>query len=158
MLRTSWGWRIAILAMLVGSACSVVQNEPAANPAAALSETVFRCNVEPILVKQCSYNACHGIVGASFRVYSPGKLRSAVPADIDGAIAPLTDQEHHANYQSAAGFQFGITAVDDNWLLRKPLPSRDGGYEHAGGAIWTGGGDPQYGAIRAWLTNTGACK
>jgi hypothetical protein len=91
-------------------------------------------------------------------VYSPGKLRAAAPSDIDAAIAPLTDAEHHANFESAAGFAFGITQVDDNWILRKPLVAREGGYEHAGGAIFSGGGDPQYGAIRAWLMNTGACK
>jgi len=150
----TWGVRIALLA----GACSVVQNEPVADPAAALSEPVFRCNVEPILVKQCSYSACHGIAGAALRVYSPGKLRATQPADIDAAIAPLTEAEHHSNFESAAGFAFGVTAVDNNFLLRKPLPARDGGYEHAGGAIWSGLGDPQLGAVRAWLINTGVCK
>ena len=149
----TWGVRIALLA----GACSI-QNEPVADPAAALSETVFRCNVEPILVKQCSYNACHGIAGAALRVYSPGKLRATQPADLDAAIAPLTDAEQHANFESAAGFNFGVTTVDSNFLLKKPLPARDGGYEHFGGAIWTGLGDAQYGAIRAWLINTGVCK
>ncbi|HEY5951412.1 MAG TPA: hypothetical protein VIV40_38225 [Kofleriaceae bacterium] len=158
MLRNSWGWRIAMLAVLVGGACSVVENEPAPNPAASLNEQVFRCNVEPVLVRQCSYNACHGIAGAALRVYSPGKLRASPPADIDSAIAPLSDSEHHANFESAAGFAFGITAIDDNWLLRKPLPSGDGGYEHAGGAIYSGVNDPQYVVIRAWLGNAGVCK
>ncbi len=144
--------------MLVGTACSVVSNEPAPNPAAALDEQVFRCNVEPILVRQCSFAACHGIAGAALRVYSPGKLRAIPPANIDAAIAPLDEGEHHANFQSASGFSFGIVEVDDNWLLRKPLPSRDGGYEHAGGAIWAGVTDPQYVAIRDWLAHQGACK
>ena len=144
--------------MFVTSACSVVENEAVPAPAAALSEQVFRCNVEPILVRQCSYTACHGIAGAALRVYSPGKLRAATPSDIDAAIAPLTDAEHHANFESAAGFAFGIKQVDDNWILRKPLIAREGGYEHAGGVIFSGGGDPQYGAIRAWLMNTGVCK
>lgn len=147
--------RLALGAMLVG-ACSIVQNEPIADPASTLSEPVFRCNVEPILVRQCSYNACHGIAGAAFRVYSPGKLRATAAADIDAAIAPLTDAEHHANFASAAGFNFGIKDVDTNFLLRKPLAPAQGGYEHAGGAIWDAN-DPQYAQIRAWLTNTGVC-
>ena len=149
---------IALVAVLAGNACSVVQNEPAPDPASALSDPVFRCNVEPILVRQCSYSACHGIAGTALRVYSPGKLRAIAPPDIDTAIAPLTEAEHHANFESASGFQFGVTAVDDNFLLRKPLPSRDGGYAHAGGAIWSGSNDPQYVAIRAWLGNTGVCR
>ncbi len=156
MLRTSGGWPTAMLAVL--AACSVVQNESTAGPGAALSEDVFRCNVEPVLIRQCSYNACHGIANAALRVYSPGKLRATTATDIDGAIAPLTDAEHHANFESAAGFAFGVDAVDDNFLLRKPLPSADGGYEHAGGAIWSGVNDVQYVAIRTWLTNTAVCK
>jgi len=157
MYRSIGGRGIAVISLVV-AACSDVQNAPAQVPASALSETVFRCNVEPILAKQCSYNACHGIAGAALRVYSPGKLRAMQPANIDEMIAPLTDAEQHANFESAAGFNFGLTSVDDNFLLRKPLPPAAGGYEHKGGAIWTGTGDVQYTAIRAWLTNTGACK
>jgi hypothetical protein len=154
------GWALAIsLAVAISvPACSDEQNAPATDPSTALSETVFRCNVQPILVKQCSYNACHGIAGAAFRVYSPGKLRAMPAMNIDTEIAPLTDAEQHANFQSASGLNFGITSVDDNWLLRKPLPQALGGYEHKGGAIWKNTGDSQYQAIRAWLTGTGVCK
>jgi hypothetical protein len=146
-------------ALLALGACTEVQQGPANDPSASLSETVFRCNVEPILVKQCSYNACHGIPGqgAALRVYSPGKLRATQPPDIDTAIMPLTDAEQHANFQSAAGFNFNVANVDDNFLLRKPLPAPAGGYEHKGGAIYSGTQDSQYGLIRAWLTNSGAC-
>jgi hypothetical protein len=79
------------------------------------------------------------------------------PATIDDAIAALTPEERHANFLSAAGFNYGITNVDDNWLLRKPLVAAQGGYSHEGGAIWSGGDDPQYGAIRSWLLGTGRC-
>ena len=157
--RRSW---VALGAAAV-SACAGVQNSPAPDPAAALSESVFDCNVQPILVRQCSYSACHGIAGstgtgAPLRVYSPGKLRATSAMTIDQLIAPLTMDEQHANFESAAAFAWDLTSVDDNWLLRKPLPSIDGGYEHKGGAIWQGGTmDPQYVAIRAWLANTGSC-
>jgi hypothetical protein len=158
MFRSRGGRGIAASALLF-AACSEVQNGPADVPASSLSETVFRCNVEPILARQCSYNACHGIAGAAFRVYTPGKLRATMAMTIDDLIAPLTDAEHHANFLSASGFNFGLASVDDNFLLRKPLPAASGGYEHKGGAIWSGGtSDAQYVAIRAWLTGTGACK
>jgi hypothetical protein len=147
----------AALALACAIACTNVANQPAADPSTALDETVFRCNVEPILAKQCSYSACHGLADAALRVYSPGKLRATQPTDIDSAAAPLTDAEHHANFQSASGFAFSAATVDDNFLLRKPLPAQAGGYEHEGGAIWNGKADPQYVAIRAWLAGTGAC-
>jgi hypothetical protein len=143
---------------LAMTACSLA-NEQAADPAKSLDEAVFKCNVEPILAKQCSYNACHGIAGAAFRVYSPGKLRATQPADLTALTAALTDAEHHANFESAAGFSFNLASVDDNFLLRKPLPSAAGGYEHQGGAIYAGGtNDANYVAIRTWLTGKGVCK
>jgi hypothetical protein len=156
MFRVFGGARI-VLALALIPGCSNVQNGPATDPSSALNENVFRCNVEPILVRQCSYTACHGIDGAALRVYSPGKLRAMTAPNIDTAIAVLTDAEQHANFQSASGFNFGITNVDDNWLLRKPLPAALGGYEHKGGAIWRDTNDGQYLAIRAWVAGTGAC-
>ncbi len=140
------------------TACVGVDNPPVPSPAAGLDEAIFRCSVEPILARQCSFNACHGNAGSPLRVYTPGKLRALPAATIDDAIAPLTDAEHHANFQSAAGFNFGITAVEDNFLLRKPIPAIQGGYEHTGGVIFpTGGLDPQYDTIRNWLLGRGAC-
>lgn len=149
---------LALALALALGACGVVQNDTAPDPSATLQETVFRCNVEPILARQCSFNACHGNAGSALRIYTPGKLRASPPTKLDDAILPLTDPEHHANFRSAAGFAFATATVDDNWLLRKPLPSATGGYEHKGGAIYTSTSDPQYIAIRAWLTGTGVCK
>ncbi len=148
--------RVAALAVIASGACTTVQNEPLADPAKQLDEAVFKCNVEPILVRQCSYNGCHGNANSALRVYSPGKLRATKPADIDAAIAPLTDAERHANFESAAGF--ASLSVGDNFLLRKPLIASAGGFEHAGGAIFPSTTDPQYQAIAVWLLGQGACK
>jgi hypothetical protein len=148
---------VTIFALAAG-ACTDVVNEGVADPAGSLTEAVFRCNVEPILVRDCSYNGCHGNAGFPLRVYSPGKLRATKPKNIDEAIVALTDAEHHANFESAAGFSFGGVVPDDNWLLRKPLPSSDGGYAHIGGAIWSGVADPRYVAIHDWLAGKGVCK
>jgi hypothetical protein len=149
-------FRACALGIALG-ACTLA-NEPVPAPGAALDENVFRCSVEPILVKQCSYLACHGISGAALRVYSPAKLRAIPPQSLDDAVLPLTDAEHHANFESAAGFAFMVPNPEDNFLLRKPLPARDGGYEHQGGAIWADAHDAQYVAIRDWLSGRGVCK
>jgi len=140
------------------AACTEVANAPAADPSAHLDETVFRCSVQPILARQCSYMACHGQAGTALRVYTLGKLRQTPPQNIDDATAPLTDAEQHANFLSASGFAATAPTADDNWLLRKPLPASAGGFEHAGGAIYTGATDAQYAAIRAWLTGAGTCN
>jgi len=154
-------------AMLAIAACSDVTNSGEPEPSTGVDETLFKCNVDPILARQCSYNACHGLqrpdvpVGeatATLRIFTPGKLRQTPTATIDDAIKPLTDAEHHANFLSAAGFSYAAPSLDQNFLLRKPLPSDEGGFEHKGGAIYSGTDDPQYQAIFAWLSGTGACK
>jgi len=155
MYRSGGSGVVVVCAILVGG-CAAVDNPPVADPAAKLSETVFRCKVEPILARQCSYNACHGNPGSALRVYSPGKLRATQPATIDDAIAALSEAEQHANFESAAGFSFD-TPADDNLLLRKPLPATSGGFAHKGGAIYVDANDTQFVTIRAWLTGQGAC-
>lgn len=156
--------RIAVLASCMLAACNTVDNPNVPAPSTKLDEAVFKCNVEPILARQCSYSACHGLeradhVQSALRVYTPGKLRATPPKNIDDATAMLTPDEEHANFVSASGFSFDVANVEDNWLLRKPLPPGVGGYEHKGGVIYSGGtGDPQYMTIKAWLSGTGACK
>jgi hypothetical protein len=156
MSRT-WGCAICPIVAVAVASCSVT-NATVSSPATTLDETVFACSVEPILARQCSYNACHGQALTALRVYTPGKLRATPPPDLDTAIMPLTQAEHDANFQSAAGFSYGITSVDDNFLLRKPLPADNGGFEHKGGAIYAGTTDPQYVAIRTWLSGNGSCQ
>jgi hypothetical protein len=155
--------RIGVIALVaLSAACSPITNDTVADPAAMLDENVFKCSVQPILAKYCSYNACHGIAGttgagAALRVYTPGKLRSPPAADFNALVAPLTADEQHANFESAAGFSWNLRSVDDNFLLRKPLPSSAGGYEHQGGPIWSGTDDPNYIAIHQWLAGQGKC-
>jgi hypothetical protein len=146
---------LCVLSALV--ACSDVVNSPGTDPSTKLDETVFLCNVQPILARQCSYLACHGEAGTALRVYTPGKLRATPAQSLDDLIAPLGSDEMHANFLSATGFAVTAPDPDDNWLLKKPLPASAGGFEHAGGAIYSGTSDSQYQAIRAWLAGTGAC-
>ncbi|HEX4449842.1 MAG TPA: hypothetical protein VH143_03175 [Kofleriaceae bacterium] len=149
--------RIALCVLGALAACTDVVNSPGTDPSTKLDEAVFRCNVQPILARQCSYLACHGQAGTALRVYTPGKLRATPAQSLDDLIAPLTDDEQHGNFTSAAGFAVTAPSADDNWLLKKPLPASAGGFEHAGGAIYTGTSDSQYQAIRAWLAGSGAC-
>jgi len=156
-MLSSWGRGLAIVTTIVVGACTTVTNEPATDPSTKLDETVFRCKVEPILARQCSYPACHGNAGTALRVYTPGKLRIAKPQDLDEATAPLTDAEHHANFASAAGFSFGDVVPEDNLLLRKTTPPNEGGFSHLGGVIFSGTADAQYHAIFDWLRHQGSC-
>jgi hypothetical protein len=143
------------LLVLAATGCTTVTNEPA--PSVSLDETVFKTKVERILVAQCSYVACHGNPGSALRVYAPGLLRAAPAANLSDAQAPLTADEEHAKFLSAAAFSTTAETPADNWLLRKPLPSTFGGFEHKGGAIFKSPNDASYAAIYCWLTGATSC-
>jgi hypothetical protein len=152
MLASSLSLRLAPLIFWVVSGCTDVVSQPAAVP--SLDETKFHCHVEPLLIRDCSYLACHGNAGFPLRIYSVGKLRAGDASTLEARTAPLTDAERHANFLSAAAFAFGGVAPDDNLLLRKPMPTEAGGYEHLGGATFTGPDDTRAAALRSWLAGT----
>lgn len=146
----------AFLLALPTTACTTVSNEPAP-PTTALDETLFKTSVEKILVTQCSFIACHGNAGSALRIYAPGLLRSADPGTLVDAQAKLTADEEHANFVSASGFALSAATPEDNWLLRKPLPSTFGGFEHKGGAIYKSTSDASYATILCWLQGKKSC-
>jgi hypothetical protein len=151
-------FRRELVAALCLAGCTTVENAPAPAPTTGLDEAAFKAKVEPILVQHCSYNACHGNAGSALRVYAPGTLRLIAYPSIDEAMAVLTPEEEHANFVNAAGFSATAPIVTDNWLLRKPLPSNAGGFEHKGGVVYfKGTDDPKYVAIYCWLTGGKAC-
>jgi hypothetical protein len=135
-----------------------VADAPAPDAIPDLREDVFRCNVEPELARDCSYLGCHGKDDMPMRVYASGKLRATPPATLDDRITPLTEAEHHANFLAAQAFGFGGVGPDDNWILRKTMPADAGGYEHEGGAIFTGWDDARAVAIHDWLAGSGQCQ
>ncbi|MFT3693707.1 MAG: hypothetical protein QM831_11240 [Kofleriaceae bacterium] len=146
----------ALVFLLVG--CTDVTNAPATDPSTTLSETVFVCDVQPVLITQCSFNACHGKTDSALRVFSLGKLRAKTAMDQTAANAPLTTDETHANFLSASAFAAYGISPDDNFLLRKPLPAPAGGYEHLGGAVFSGTNDSGYAAIERWLQGATTCN
>ena len=109
--------------MYEGFRLKAVTDAPSPTAIVALDEPTFKCTVEPILIRDCSYQACHGNAGFALRVYSIGKLRATEPATLDELTAPLTVDERHANFQSAVAFTYGGVSSADNLLIRKPLPS-----------------------------------
>ncbi len=143
--------RLVLFTLWAIAGCTEISGGPAPGAIPVLDEVKFRCRVEPVLVRDCSYLACHGNSGFPLRIYSVGKLRAGDSSTLASRTAPITDAEHHANFLSAAAFAFGDVAPDDSLLLRKPMPSEAGGYEHKGGATFTGPDDPRAVEIRRWL-------
>jgi hypothetical protein len=156
-MRILWG--SVLLPLLLGAlaACSPVENAPAPGLVVALDEPAFRCSIEPILIRDCAYLACHGQAGSPLRLYSMGKLRLGDSSTLAARTAPITDGERHLNFLSAQAFAVSGVAPEDTWLVRKPMPSSAGGFAHLGGAIWSGRDDARVRLIQDWLGGGATC-
>jgi hypothetical protein len=124
----------------------------------------FVCSVMPVLIKRCSYLACHGNEIHALRIYSPGKLRLGDPTTRLARDALLTADEVERNFESAAGFVLSATPAQRNppdvqqvLLLGKPLKASAGGAEHHGVGIFPtypntdANADPEFQALLAWV-------
>jgi hypothetical protein len=129
-----------------------------------LDYNTYVCNVMPVLVKRCSYTACHGNELHALRVYSPGKLRLGNPTTRMARDAIPTADEVELNFESASGIVLAATAAERNppdvqkvLLLGKPLKASAGGAEHHGVGIFPTypntdpNKDPEFQALLAWV-------
>ncbi|MDB4971091.1 MAG: hypothetical protein JWN44_6780 [Myxococcales bacterium] len=132
-------------------------------PAQLLDYDEFVCAVEPVLIRRCSYLACHGNVDHALRVYSPGKLRAGVAETRNQRDGRLTAAEVEANFESAVGTVYAASADDRAAgndrvpLLAKPTAARVGGAEHHGVGIFpvppaqSLDHDPEWQALASWV-------
>lgn len=148
-------WAAALAGALAGCAQEGLEAPAAAAP---LDEAFFRCRVEPVLVRDCGFLACHGSARRPLRVYAPNALRLDVARDRRGQ--PLTARETAANQAAALAF----SGVDGRTplLLLKPLAEAAGGYYHRGATLYDGGdvfGSPEdygYATLAAWIAGATA--
>src|SRR5262249_9401514 len=125
----------AAFALCFSAGACTVEQAPSPQSISTLDRGAFDRCIEPILVRNCSYTACHGNEGFALRVYSIGKLRAKGTANnLTALTALLTSEEHDANFRSAVALTYGRPFPEDNLLLRKPMPGSAGGFEHKGGA------------------------
>lgn len=157
-----------VCAALLLSACA--PDEPGlevTDPSALLDYNAFICQAQPVLIRRCSYLACHGEDTHALRLYSAGKLRLTPPQTRDDRDAPLTADEIDRNFMSSAALLLGSTADDRANvdltklpLLRKPLAARFGGDEHAGVGIFpvppneSPDTDAEWQALVSWVSGT----
>ena len=147
-------WPIAAVLLLVAGGCSARDASKGVQtlvpPDQFLDYNGFVCNVQPTLIRRCSYLACHGEASHALRVYSVGKLRESGATAKADRDAPLTADEIELNFSSASGIVYAVPAAErdpanptlnNDPLLLKPLAARFGGSEHHGVAVF-----PQFGA------------
>jgi hypothetical protein len=117
-------WICALLGCLL-TACAADPGWTTAN----LSDTEFKDEVYPVLIRDCAFQACHGAEGRFFRVWGPGRARLN-PAR-SSAFDEATMDEINQSYQRAVGM---IDRKDPtrSLLLRKALAQGAGGAGHLG--------------------------
>jgi hypothetical protein len=136
-----------------------------APPAQLLDYNEFVCEVQPVLIKRCSFLACHGNADHALRIFSPGKLRL-----VDSALATraarddkLSADEVMRNFESATGTVYAAQPSDRQFpddrvpILVKPTRASFGGAEHHGVGIFPAypapdlSHDAEYAALAAWV-------
>jgi hypothetical protein len=134
------------------------------SPDAVFDYNQFVCTVEPVIIKRCSYLACHGNADHALRIYSPGKLRQTDDGTRNGRDGLLTQSEVELNFESVSGLLFAASAdqraqpdLQKIPLLGKPLKASFGGAEHHGVGIFpaypaqTLEADTEWQALVAWV-------
>jgi hypothetical protein len=134
------------------------------SPDAFLDYNQFVCTVEPVIIRRCSYLACHGNADHALRIYSAGKLRQSDDGTRNGRDGHLTDSEVELNFESVSGLLYAANAdqraqpdLQKIPLLGKPLKASFGGAEHHGVGIFpaypaqTLEADAEWQALVAWV-------
>lgn len=92
----------------------------------------FQREVYPVLLRDCSFPACHGAPARFMRVWGPGRTR--LPNE-DGTIPEPFDTPTLAEQQASFGLALSMIEERDlvhSLLLRKPLSVEAGGAGHRG--------------------------
>lgn len=115
----------------------------------------FEANVYPVLLRDCSFVACHGSSERFFQVFGPGRARLDPMMPL---MEPPTPAEVMHSYNRALSM---IDARDPSksMILRKPLTLAAGGAGHEGvdswmRAVYVSRLDPGYVALEAWVLAT----
>lgn len=159
---------LPLLALAFASAgCAAPDNAhglvTTAPPSSLLDYNEFVCEVQPVLVRRCSFLGCHGNADHGLRVYSPGKLRLVATNDRASRDDKLSPTEIMRNFESATGTVYAAqpsdrASPDDHVpLLVKPTRASFGGAEHHGVGVFPVypitdlTKDPEYTALAAWV-------
>jgi len=115
----------------------------------------FEANVYPVLLRDCSFIACHGSTERFFQVFGPGRARLD---PLTMPIDPPTASEVLHSYNRALSM-IDARAPGESLLLRKPLSLAAGGTGHEGvdawmRAVYVTRQEPGFVALEAWVLAT----
>lgn len=142
------GFVVLVTACGIDNASTI--DVPSADP------KVFETTVYPILLRDCGFNGCHGTHERFFSVFGPGRAR----LDPNTLIYdPATPYELALSYSRARSMLVDAEGSRHSLLVRKPIPTSQGGAGHKGDDPWgrsvyASTSDPDYLEIYAWATKS----
>jgi hypothetical protein len=112
----------------------------------------FQSQVYPVLLRDCSFIACHGSSERFFQVYGPGRARLD---PMTGSLDEVTMDELIQSYNRALSM-IDVQSPSRSLLLRKPLAPSAGGSGHEGVDAWmrdvyASKQEPGYVALEVWV-------
>ncbi len=113
---------------------------------------VFRADVYPVLLRDCSFAACHGGDHRFFQVYGPRRSRLLSTTKPEERA---TDDEIQRTYERARSMLVGADTLENAPLLSKPLEVGSGGQGHKGvddygRNVYASRSDPGYLVLFSW--------
>lgn len=135
----------------LAAACLTACAEEPGWETANLSLSTFEDEVYPVLIRDCSFQTCHGGASRFFRVFGPGRVRYR---NIN-AFDPVTREEIEISYRRTVAM-VDARNPEDSLLLRKPLAVSAGGAGHLGADrfgrnVYRSVDDPGYIALSRWV-------
>lgn len=141
----------SLVASLLGLLTWACAEAPVAQPP-EVDRARFEREVYPVLLRDCSFPACHGDSDRFFRVFGPGRTRLDPRTPIYEAPS---DEEIDAAFDRSRSMLVGASEPSDAWLVRKPLETSAGGAPHMGRDslgrdVYATRDEPGWRAIAAW--------
>ena len=143
---------IAFVLLVLSLSLAACGSEQAPLAIAMPDRMRFDQEVYPVLLRDCSFQACHGSSERFFQVYGPGRARLPPVSD---ALEPASAAELAYSYDRARSM-VDVTTPEHSLILRKPLAASAGGSGHEGADtlgrnVYQTKLDPGYAAIAAWV-------
>jgi hypothetical protein len=131
------------------------EEEPWKLSEATTTSKLWSDGAYPVLMRDCSFFACHGSTDRLFQVWGP-KRRRLYEGDLEGDAERIRlGEESNKTFALALGF-VDITDPGNSLLLRKALDAQAGGTGHLGldkfgRNVYRSGDSPGYVALAKWV-------
>ena len=142
----------ALLLGVVSNIAMGCQSETAVDQTPSADMDTFREEAYPVLMRDCGFNACHGVQERFLIIFGPNRARIDPATHHDTPVLPLEMEVTHARARSMLVTSGPVTS---SLLLTKPLEKNAGGVGHGGvddfnRNVYQSVDDPGYVALLKW--------